>query len=397
MARPYLGAAASHPTDLLRQADGDARYALASGYALGRRLNDNGAMEIHQRADVGVGVTGITTTAGTALFFSPDRYPVYITTLGTWTGSVEADAPSATQFRKSVKILNTTAKASPSAGDFIIFGHTFEGRDVQTILKGTSAAKSITVQFWVKSNKTGTYIVELADNDNTRYVSASYTVNVSGTWEFKTITFPPDTTGTIGVSSNGDLSLFFWLGAGTTYTSGTLETTWVSPTPANRASGQTNLASATTQYWQMTGLQVEAGTVATTFETRTFDAEKRRCKRFFRRMYTATAARIFATGQCYLTTAALFLFNFDVPMRIQPTLANSTASQFSVTAANAVGIAATGLAINNNGAVDGGVQAAEVTSSMLSVSVASGLVAGNAAILLSGSATVTTLDFSADL
>lgn len=181
----------------------------------GTNLLHNGAMQVHQR---GTSSTGITT----GNWYTADRWYVLPSSMGTWTNTVESDAPTGSGLRKSNKILCTTADASPSAGDYIVFRQRLEGQDVQALKKGTASAESVTLSFWTKSNATGTYVVELYDNDNARYVSAAYTVSSSGTWEYQSITFPGDATGVFDNDSEASLAIQFWLGAGTTFTSGTL-------------------------------------------------------------------------------------------------------------------------------------------------------------------------------
>jgi hypothetical protein len=100
----------------------------------------------------------------------------------------------------------TTADASPAAGDFLAVSQRFEGQNLQYLKKGTASAVSLTASFWVKSTKTGTFIAELQDIDNTRAISKSYTVNVTNTWEKKTITFEGDTTGAFD-NDNGIFAL----------------------------------------------------------------------------------------------------------------------------------------------------------------------------------------------
>jgi hypothetical protein len=239
-----------------------------------KNLIINGAMQVAQR---GTSVTGVTASG----YYTADRWTLANLTLGTWTQSVENDAPTGSGFRKSLKMLCTTADASPAAGDALNLGQRIEGQNVQAILKGTSSAKQITLSFWVKSNVTGTYIAELNDIDNTRAVSAAYTIASSGTWEKKTIVFPADTTGAFDNDNGDSLRLQFWLGAGTNFTSGTLATTWASTTNANRAVGQTNVAASTNNYWQVTGVQLEVGSVATDYEFKPYDFELRQCQRYY--------------------------------------------------------------------------------------------------------------------
>jgi len=174
-----------------------------------RNLVINGDMQIAQR---GTSVASITTTG----YRTVDRWNNSISSFGTWTQSVENDAPTGSGFRKSLKMLCTTADASPAAGDFHLIEQYIEGQNLQQIAKGTSSAKQLTISFWVKANATGTYIVELYDNDNSRTISASYTISASATWEKKTVTFAADTTGVLDNDNASSLNLGFWLGAGTT-------------------------------------------------------------------------------------------------------------------------------------------------------------------------------------
>jgi len=146
----------------------------ALAQASNRNLIINGAMQVAQR---GTSVTGITTSD----YRTVDRFRFEPSSMGTWTMTTENDAPTGSGFRKSAKVLCTTADASPAAGDYIQLYQVIEGQNLQQVKKGTAAAEQLTVSFWVKSNVTGTYIVNLADNDNSREVSKSYTISSSGT------------------------------------------------------------------------------------------------------------------------------------------------------------------------------------------------------------------------
>ena len=240
----------------------------------GRNLLYNGAMQVAQRSSSVASITS-------ANYYTADRWRVGPSSLGTWTSSIENDAPTGSGLRKSLKMLCTTANASPNAGAANDITQIIEGQDLQRLAKGTASAQQVTLSFWVKANVTGTYVVEMNDNNNTRSVSASYTVSASATWEKKTITFPADTTGAFTNDNNAALYLGWWLGAGTTFTSGSLQTAWGSATNANRAVGQVNLASATNNYWQVTGVQLEAGPAATAFEFKPFGQELRECQRYY--------------------------------------------------------------------------------------------------------------------
>lgn len=292
-----------------------------------RNLLYNGAMQIAQRAAVGSAQTGKTTTG----FYTADRFEHVISSLGTWTDTTIAEAPTGSGFRNSYKVECTTADAAPAAGDYSLVRQQLEGQDLQRISKGTSSAQPLVLTFWVRSNVTGTYIVEFQDLDNTRAISKSYTISASATWEKKEITFGADTTGTFDNDNAASAALNFWLGSGTTYTSGTLATSWGATTNANRAVGQVNLASNTSQYWQITGVQLETGLVSTPFEFLPFGDELRRCQRYYEKSYpyaTAVGTGSNETGSAYLehgnatTNYTSFMVRYTVPKRatLTPTL-----------------------------------------------------------------------------
>lgn len=286
-----------------------------------RNLLHNGAMQVSQR-----GASAASKT--TSDVWLVDRWRSTISSLGTWTASRESDAPSESGLRASLKMLCTAADASPAAGDVFLVRQILEGYDVQRIKKGTASAEQLTLTFWVKSNVTGTYVVELEDQDNTRYCSATYTVSASATWEQKSITFPADTTGAFDNDENGSLALNFWMGGGTNFTSGTLGTTWHT-TSANRAVGGTNVASANNNYWQVTGVQLEIGTVSTPFEFIPYADELARCQRYYYRS-SASASNTYARYGFGSSTAANTVqvcIPFPVTMR---TVASATVDYASL-------------------------------------------------------------------
>ena len=274
-ASPFTGQVI-YMTDTDETAVWDGTYWEGLNRSRDRNVIINGAMQIAQR---GTSTASITT----ATYYTADRWMYEPSSMGTWTQSVENDAPTGSGFRKSLKLLCTTADASPAAGDYILFDQRLEGQSLQQFLKGTASAKQFSLTFWVKSNATGTYNVELLDNDNSRVVTAAYTVDVSGTWEKKTVIFPADTTGAFDNDNASSLQLSWWLGAGTNYSSGARDTLWGTVVQTDRAVGQTNLAAATSNYWQITGVQLEAGSVATPFEFEDIGTTLAKCQRYYQR------------------------------------------------------------------------------------------------------------------
>ena len=240
-----------------------------------RNIIINGDMSIAQRGTSTASITGNG-------YHTLDRWQTQLATQGTWTQSQDTDVPSGYGFSKSLKMDCTTADASPAAGDYCLITTKLEGQNLQYLKKGTSSAESLTLSFWVKSSKTGTYIAELDDRDNTRAISKSYTIDTTDTWEKKTLTFAGDTSGVLDNDNARSLDLNFWLGAGTTFTSGTLATSWETRTNANRAVGQVNLADSTSNDWYITGVQLEAGEVASDFEFLPQDVNLLRCQRYYK-------------------------------------------------------------------------------------------------------------------
>jgi len=234
----------------------------------------NGDMAVSQR---NTSVSSLTSSGYNTL----DRYRCVIVTAGTWTQSQDTDVPTGSGFANSMKWDCTTADASLGASDLITIQQFVEGQNVQYLKKGTSDAVPLTLSFWVKSVLTGTYICEIADSDNSRSISASYTISSASTWEYKTLTFPGDTTGAFTNDNNASLTVQFCLGAGTDYTSGSLATSWGTTTTANRYVGQVNLASSTSNNFWVTGIQLEAGDTASEFEFLPYEVNLNRCYRYY--------------------------------------------------------------------------------------------------------------------
>ena len=274
----------------------------------------NGDMSIAQR---GTSVTGITGSGYNTI----DRYQLDLSGLGTWTQSQDTDVPTGQGFATSLKMDCTTADASPAAGDQLRIQTKFEGQNLQYLKKGTSSAQSTTLSFWVKSVKTGTYIIHLFDNDNSRSISKSYTISSASTWEYKNITFPGDTSGVFDNNNATSLFVQFYLGAGSNYTSGTLNTSWNSYTAANSAVGQVNLADSTSNNFWITGVQLEAGTTASEFEFLPYDVNLRRCQRYYMRWQGDTSdQRSIANGLCCGTGQVRMIVVYPTTLRTNPTV-----------------------------------------------------------------------------
>ena len=276
-----------------------------------RNIIINGDMSIAQRS---TSVASVTSTG----YYTIDRWN-WQSDYGTVTLSQDTDVPTGQGFSKSFKADVTTAGTVASGGT-VVLRQKVEGQNLQYLKKGTSSAESLTCSFWIKSTKTGTYICELFDADNTRQISKAYTVSASDTWEKKELTFAGDTTGALDNDNANSLQINWYLSAGSDYTSGTLSTTWTASTNANRAVGQVDAQDNTSNNIYLTGVQLEVGETASDFEFLPTDVNKNRCYRY------CYVEKLFSGSSGYGSSFAgyndanyiAFRVNPPQPMRIPP-------------------------------------------------------------------------------
>jgi len=289
-----------------------------NGGQIGGRRNIiiNGAMQVAQR---GTSETGKGADAG---YFTVDR--MYYFENGTtdvrFTQSQSTDVPTGEGFGKSLKFDCTTADASLASDNQLTLKYRIEGQDIQQLKWGTSSAEKITLSFYIKSTKTGTFIVELSRES--RKISQAYTVSSSDTWEKKTLTFDGDTGGSVVTNdSSNRLEINYYMGVGTNYSSGTLDTAWTGGTNANRAVGQVNAFDNTSNNILFTGIQLEVGSQATPFEHRSFGEELGLCQRY----YEVTGAG--QPAKANSTTGIWCGFQFKTQKRAAPSIALTAVNQ----------------------------------------------------------------------
>lgn len=294
-----------------------------------RNIIINGAMQVAQR-----GISSAGLTSGEAIR-TVDRFVSAFGTAGTWTETQSTDGPPG--FGYSRKFECTTANTSLSAGSYLLWGQNVEGLNLQQFAKGTSSAKPFTFSFWVKAFQTGTYVVELYDNNNSRQVTKTFTINASATWEYKTIQFPADATGVFANNNTSQLSVFFWLVAGTNFTSGTATGSWATVSNSNRAVGLTvNGASSTSNYFQFTGLQLEQNTQPTPFEQRPIGVELALCQRYYWRTIDSQGFGLIMMGGVEATTSAAVGGGLPVTMRATPSIALGPGIRFFSSASQTI-------------------------------------------------------------
>ena len=240
-----------------------------------RNLIINGAMQVAQRGTS-------STTASINTYATVDRFRLLTpTTFGELALTQEQSTDAPTGFATSYKLTVSTPETALAANELLRLQQRIEGQNLQHLKKGTSDAESVTLSFWVKGSITGTYTIDIFDQDNFRAIAKSYTINSANTWEYKTFTFSGDTTGALDNDNANSLTVAWNLAAGTDRTSGTLATSWEANTAANLAVGQTDIITTSGATWQITGVQLEVGDTATPFEHRSYGEELARCQRYY--------------------------------------------------------------------------------------------------------------------
>ena len=319
----------------------------ASTNSLGlRNLVINGAMQVAQR---GTQVTGVTVGG----YRTVDRFNLGFNVLGTWTIDQSTDSPN--EFSNSLKVTNTTADASPDAGDYALVTYEIEAQNLQGLGYGSSDAKTLTLSFWVKSNKTGSASFDLRQRDNSnKLFSATYSISSANTWEYKTIAIPADTAGNINNDSGSGLSLGWWLNSGSNFTGGSAASTWSTADNTRRNPSNLGVGGATSDYFAITGVQLEVGSVATPFEHRSYGDELAKCQRY---CYAAVADgglnpyMVLGTGRWYDAGNAQIAIQHPVQLRTAPTLeSTSPANTFHINLdASLGGASPTALSLNEPG------------------------------------------------
>jgi len=343
---------------------------------LGRRnLIINGDMRIAQR--------------GTGAFTANSSFPVdrwnIISNATDFTTTQDSAVPTGKGFTNSIKIQPTATK-SPSGSTYSRLGYSIEGYDGVSLRWGTSGAKTATISFWVKSSVTGTYSICVKNGAANRSVVQDYTISVADTWEYKTITIPPETSGTWD-SVNGRFAYIdIWLAGQGSQTSTT--GSWLSSN-ANMSNNQVNFFSSTSNTFNITGFQFEVGSVATDFEHRSYGEQLAACERYFQK-FGGTAYATIASGMQPNTTNAKFHLSYRQEMRSAPSITigvGSTVADLIVTDRTAFDQVLSGLSGNTAGK----------TSAYLSAQYSAVGATGRGILLAVKSGTTTTLNLDAEL
>jgi len=299
--------------DLMTTSDGVSSAGL---YGFKNRII-NGAMMIDQR-NAGASVTVSDSTKQ----YTVDRWSAFETTDGVVTAQQVSDAP--TGFINSLKITTTTADSSLSANQRLQFSQDIEGLNVSDLGWGTANAKTITLSFWVKSSLTGTFGGSLANSAADRSYVFTYSIPTASTWTQISVTIAGDTSGTWLTTNGIGIRVYFALGVGTDFQgsagswAGAL---YLAPSGAVSVIGTLNAT------WQLSGVQLEKGSTATSFDYRPYGTELQLCQRYYWQMNGSS--NVISTGFMRSTTVCLGVVQFPVTMRTTASLnANSGTAYF---------------------------------------------------------------------
>jgi len=275
-----------------------------------RNLIINGAMQVWQR---GTGSTAV----GSTNTYHADRWLAREDSDGSLTTEQSTDAPA--NFKYSNKVTVTSADTSIGAAQKCYFSQRVEGTVFDSLGFGTSAAKTTTLSFYVKSSLTGTFSGSLTNDNNNRSYPYEYTISSANTWERKSVTFPGDTTGTWDTGSSDWLELYWDLGIGSNFEGSA--GAWVAAQDFG-TSGSTKLIGTNGATWLISGVQWEQGEQATPFEHRSYADELAACQRYYEYVqYEIGAVAGSSSGR-----GTRFPYRLAVDKRSSPTVTISSTS-----------------------------------------------------------------------
>ena len=314
-----------------------------SGYSLGagnassfKNRIINGGMAVFQRG------TAATTDQG----FSVDRWKLVKSNDATESVSQSTDAP--TGFSYSLRNTVATGDATIAAVQYSGFEQPIEGYNITDLMWGTANAKPITLSFWVRSSVTGTYTGNVRNNNDTRINPFNFTINAANTWEQKIINVTGDTGGTWQTTTSTGIIVAIYAALGSNYTGGTAGT-W-GTTPAFGCGSPVNGIASNGNIFAISGVQLEVGTVATSFDFRSYGTELALCQRYLPAFY---GSYNYFTGIANSRTQAYVFVPFQVPARVAPTgVVVNAASAFNVTDITTQNAAASAISLNV-GAING--------------------------------------------
>ena len=288
-----------------------------------RNLIINGAMQVAQR-----GTSSTTNGYGTVDRFSngyggADEAPT----------QAQVDVASGTTpytlgFRKALKITNGNQTSGAGGTDLVLIKQIIEAQNVaQSGWNYTSSSSYVTLSFWVKSSVAQVFSGNLRTSDGTAYVYKYDTPSLSAdTWTKVTKTISGNSNLTFNNDNGTGLVFHIYPFIGTDYTTSNSDTeTWLTASSGNFANDMTSTWYTTNDAtFEITGVQLEVGSVATDFEHRSFADEIIRCERYYRRdAADGVVYYRFCLGQCTSSSGTQATVKWPTRMRAAPTFATS--------------------------------------------------------------------------
>jgi hypothetical protein len=305
--------------------DGSTQATAASGFGFKNRII-NGAMVIDQRnAGASVNLVSSGNTFIVDRFFGYAAQNSKLTAQQNAGGLTGANLP--TGFRNYI---GATSSATWTAGasESFVLGQTVEGFNTSDLGFGAAGAVSVTLSFWVRSSLTGTFSGSISNGAADRSYVFTFTVSAANTWEQKSVTIAGDTSGTwVGATNGLGLRLYFDLGCGTS--SRTTAGSWASGFYLG-ATGANSLGSASGATFYVTGVQLEKGSTATSFDVRPYGTELALCQRYYWQINSETSYAGLGSGVMVSGSQARIFMPYPVPMRAAPTVSGTSLSSLRI-------------------------------------------------------------------
>jgi hypothetical protein len=345
--------------------DSSVQNTAATGFGFKNRII-NGAMVIDQR-NAGAAVT----SSGS---FPVDRFRLAFTMDGACSAQQDTVAPAG--FVNSLKFTTTTADTSLSASQVVFMQQRIEGNNLFDLGWGTASAQTVTLSFWVRSSLTGTFGGSISNSAENRSYPFTYAISSANTWEQKSITISGDTSGTWLTTNGIGIRLNFSMGAGSSL-SGTAGA-WAGADLIS-ATGAVSVIGTLSATWQVTGVQLEKGSTATSFDYRPYGTELALCQRYYYKLQATANNQDFGAACAVTTTVGRVSMPFPVTMRDPPSAVeqSGTASNYQCRFANT----------NTSCSAVPTFSTASVAGSAVNFTVASGLTAGQGGQFGAGSST----------
>ena len=286
--------------------DASTQNTAASGFGFKNRII-NGSMTIDQR-NAGASVTASVTAAQT---YALDRWAYQASQASKFT--IQQNAGGVTPPSGFSNYMGVTSSAATSAGaaDYFLLNQIVEGFNIADLNWGTASAQAVTFSFWVRSSLTGTFSACVMNGSSNRSYPFTYTIASANTWTTIAVTVPGDTAGSWASNNTSGIRIVFSLGLGSNFnaTAGA----WTGTSNIFGATGAVSVVGTSGATFYITGVQLEKGSTATSFDYRTYGTELALCKRYGRPFpFIRSVGFLTTSGAAYVTAY------FDVEMRAAP-------------------------------------------------------------------------------